>query len=711
MSGIFITPIWVVQRVVIRQLFWLFSSKPITANVLHYNTAEVAMMLTSKNFYAKTTLTQKLILALPWLILLLGLILTVSVWNEQHKLVAANALTRYERKLEQVEAIFVAKLTANNDPLNGARALFSASDNVERRDWHNFTAGLNLAERNPALSGLGFIQYLTLDTIPAFLQQVRQDIPDFPLKSRNGHLDYFVVKYIEPASASANALGFDAGSEDVRREALEKSRDTGDFVLTGKITDVDASNPIEGLVVYMPVYSGGATPATIQERRDKIQGWVYAPVQLSVLLKDLLGKDADAFALRVIADNSAVPVYDSLRDTGQASPKLAPLYSRKVSVFAANRNWQLEFFTLPAFNVASNLSQPDIFLFLGLPSSILAFILSLWISVLQVSHSQQTEERNRQLNAALFELENRQYTSQEVSKRVFSLASELSTTATQQASGSRDQVLLVEEVTESVNQLSATAVNIDDLTQKVTEIARQVSQDSLQIEETTRRSVGQGAQGLAAVERTQLVGEEVGTVYQQLLAMFEELSTRHANMRLILRLLSSIAGETHLLALNAAIEAAGAGTQGQRFRIVAQEIRNLALRSSTASNEVVEIINSIEEATEAAQEIIKSGYEKAGRMVFSIEETGQLIRALQEVVQESQLQAGCINIEVQEIKNLSEIIRGATGQQRSASGQVLGALNGLSTVALQNNEGSAQISNAAVDLESLSHNLNLRLAA
>ena len=72
------------------------------------------------------------------------------------------------------------------------------------------------------------------------------------------------------------------------------------------------------------------------------------------------------------------------------------------------------------------------------------------------------------------------------------------------------------------------------------------------------------------------------------ISILNEFSLKSAKMRTILDLLKSIAAETHLLSLNASIEAAGAGEQGVRFGVVAQEVKHLATRSSSASKEVVQ---------------------------------------------------------------------------------------------------------------------------
>jgi methyl-accepting chemotaxis protein len=184
-----------------------------------------------------------------------------------------------------------------------------------------------------------------------------------------------------------------------------------------------------------------------------------------------------------------------------------------------------------------------------------------------------------------------------------------------------------------------------------------------------------------------------------------ELNQKNTNMRRILDLLTTIAGETHLLALNAAIEAAGVGEHGQRFRVVAQEIKNLATRSGSASQEVVQIIKEIQETTRQAVASAESGYTKAEEMQVIANQSGEAIGEMRQISDQSSQQANTISQIAQEVRLLTETIKLATSQQRSASLQVLESLGGLTVVAQQGASGSIIVSASAEKLEKMSYNL------
>ena len=100
----------------------------------------------------------------------------------------------------------------------------------------------------------------------------------------------------------------------------------------------------------------------------------------------------------------------------------------------------------------------------------------------------------------------------------------------------------------------------------------------------------------------------------------------------IVAVIEGIAAQTNLLALNAAIEAARAGEYGRGFAVVADEVRTLAQRTSSATNEITEMIGVIQKDTKSAIIAMENGTSQAELGVSSANQAGDSLERIAEVV-------------------------------------------------------------------------------
>jgi len=101
----------------------------------------------------------------------------------------------------------------------------------------------------------------------------------------------------------------------------------------------------------------------------------------------------------------------------------------------------------------------------------------------------------------------------------------------------------------------------------------------------------------------------------------------------IIQSISSIADQTNLLALNAAIEAARAGEQGRGFAVVADEVRQLASRTSKATEEIVGVVQQNQQLAEQAVNVIISGKQQAQQGLELAGQAGSVIVEIQDGAQ------------------------------------------------------------------------------
>ena len=213
---------------------------------------------------------------MPFFFLAVGLLLTFSFFRSEVKRHEQNQKTYYREQLNSIRENIEYRLQTYVDEQIAAAAFISASQEVTRLEWRHFVTALKLDINYPGINGLGFAVPVNKKDSLAFVHQLQQEnMPWFGIsgldQSPNAP-DYFVVKFIEPQYRNRQALGFDMGSELVRRSALEKARDKGIPTLTGKIVLVQDQRKTPGFNIYVPVYKPGGDTL-----KSQFLGWTYAP--------------------------------------------------------------------------------------------------------------------------------------------------------------------------------------------------------------------------------------------------------------------------------------------------------------------------------------------------------------------------------------------------------------------------------------------------
>jgi methyl-accepting chemotaxis protein/methyl-accepting chemotaxis protein-3 (ribose and galactose sensor receptor) len=147
----------------------------------------------------------------------------------------------------------------------------------------------------------------------------------------------------------------------------------------------------------------------------------------------------------------------------------------------------------------------------------------------------------------------------------------------------------------SAEATASTAAAIEEMAVSVAHISDR-AKDS---EQNSQHSSELAASGEALVHRA---ADELNVVSRQVAdssARIEGLAERTREIGGIANVIKEIADQTNLLALNAAIEAARAGEQGRGFAVVADEVRKLAERTGTATDQIAAQIQGIQNDTEA----------------------------------------------------------------------------------------------------------------
>ena len=184
-----------------------------------------------------------------------------------------------------------------------------------------------------------------------------------------------------------------------------------------------------------------------------------------------------------------------------------------------------------------------------------------------------------------------------------------------------------------------------EINETVNDIANNAS-TAAQCSESIQHSTGEG-RALVTSNRdaTEKLSEEIRAATEVISNLAEESS----KVGSIITVIQGIAEQTNLLALNAAIEAARAGDHGRGFAVVADEVRALSHSTQNATEEIRELIDTLQVKASEAVKVMQGGQELAGENVQLSEQVHALIERMSD--------------EVDQINQLNLLIATATEEQ------------------------------------------------
>lgn len=251
-----------------------------------------------------------------------------------------------------------------------------------------------------------------------------------------------------------------------------------------------------------------------------------------------------------------------------------------------------------------------------------------------------------------------------------------------------DNATLLNQASESLSHLSEgmneiTTSNTEN-SEKASELAKRVeSSVSCVADSTTHMN-----KSLAMVIKSSTEAKDVASDAVQLAndtdATVRKLADSSAGIGSVIKDITSIAEQTNLLALNATIEAARAGEAGKGFAVVANEVKELAKETATATQKIESKISEIQADTGSAVEAINSISEIIGR----IHDTQSII-------------AKAIEGQTSVTKEITQHIE----QTASGTANISSVIAVVANKASLNQQAATDISGAAVDLSTMSNQL------
>jgi methyl-accepting chemotaxis protein len=292
-------------------------------------------------------------------------------------------------------------------------------------------------------------------------------------------------------------------------------------------------------------------------------------------------------------------------------------------------------------------------------------------------------------------------------------AEEMAKAADLNARGSEQMAGWIHDVADRTGELddalAGTSASVGQLGQAIAEIEKRATQTL----ELAERASSDARSGVEAIDRTIDGIGNIRDAAQDIDRAMSALTMRLDQVGQILVVIDEVTDRTSLLSLNAAIISAQAGEHGKGFAVVAHEIRDLAVRTRTATREIADVISGVDDLSRRVNLAVMSGVrsveEGAGlargaahaleQIRASSESSTEAARAIADATQTQTREAQSLTRNVTAIAQTAAQIGSVTGEQAKASEQVLDAMKRMRDLSRRVHESTEEQARGFAQIE------------
>lgn len=248
-------------------------------------------------------------------------------------------------------------IAAHLSVLRSLGSFYASSESIERDEFHQFVyQALSDFKGIQALEWCPLVMDAQREALEKSVQkegfssfEIKESDVNNNLIRANNREFYVPVIFVEPLKNNEIALGYDLNSNAIRREAIEKARDTGEITVIANITLVQDNQA--GFLAFSPIYKNHLPHQSLQERRKNILGYVLAVFHINDIFTVALSNTNSANFHLKLFDNNAPTQEQRLLFSNQLTPfslHEKGLFGRNISLTSStlirlgNQQWQFE---------------------------------------------------------------------------------------------------------------------------------------------------------------------------------------------------------------------------------------------------------------------------------------------------------------------------------------------------------------------------------
>jgi signal transduction histidine kinase/CheY-like chemotaxis protein/integral membrane sensor domain MASE1 len=276
---------------------------PFASGLMNENLLQLDLFATSVPLAAMllSVLGEEGSLLLPGLLLLVGWGLSGWLFSSLTQQRLAFDQNQFSRLIAGSEDDVRQRMATYQEALLDSASFLEVSGPVSPAQWKSYLGSLRFSERYPGSHGVGVVQLVDDSGLAAFLKESRARIsPDFQLKKWRGStlspLPYhYVLTMIEPMG-NKTILGLDLTSEENRLAGAEEARNSGQPTMSRRLVLGQDARPVNGAIMFVPVYRLGAPLETAKQRRVALVclvGAAFIPQQFFAGVLDRMGRQIE----------------------------------------------------------------------------------------------------------------------------------------------------------------------------------------------------------------------------------------------------------------------------------------------------------------------------------------------------------------------------------------------------------------------------------